>query len=199
MSVVQMGLLATIVAPFLLAVWCAFAPWPAATDNGGRPVEAFGASVLTRSGFAAETLDLEPIVRAATDALRDEADARSVHVQLAVDPGLKARVDRNSLEVALQSAALTAIQAAPGGEVLITGTTFGGQVHVRITDDGKETDQRTRESLARDVEELIALQGGSVCVETRPGRATTVTIRLSLPGGERETLHATPAVADQVA
>jgi signal transduction histidine kinase len=199
MSVVQMGLLAAIVTPFALSIWVAFVHRPMVPNNFGAPVEAFGASALTRSGFAAETLDLEPIVRATAHALRDKASARSVRVQLAVDPGLKARVDRNSLQEALRTVVLTAVQATPGGQVLITGMSVGGQLHIRITDDGKNTDQRTRESLARDAEELIALQGGSVCVEARPGRATTVTIRLPLPGGNREELNESPAMADQAA
>jgi hypothetical protein len=197
MSVVQMGLLAAIVTPFALSIWVAFVHRPLAPNNSGAPAEAFGASALTHSGFAAETLDLEPIVRAVAHSLRDEAGARSVRVQLAVDPALRARVDRCSLEEALRTAVLTAIQAAPGGQVLITVMTVGGQLHIRITDDGKNNDQRTREGRARDAEELIALQGGSVCVEARPGRATTVTIRLPLSTRSSDILNEMPTMADQ--
>lgn len=111
-------------------------------------------------------------------------------MQLAVKAGLQARVDPNALRIVLRTILLTAIRSSPGGDVLITASSLGRQLRIGVMDDAGQADQRTRESLAREAGELIALQGGSVIVEARPGRGTTVTIRLpspAAPEGETET------------
>ncbi len=97
---------------------------------------------------------------------------------------------------------LSAINAAPGGEVLVTAATLGSQLHIRITDDSPETDQPGREIALRQTGALIALQGGSIVVEVRTGRGTTVTIRLPVPAMiEHAASDATqrPVLADQAA
>jgi hypothetical protein len=196
MSIVQMGLLAAISAPFALSIWIAYARRPMVIAEEDGASEGFAQS---RSGFAAETLMLEPAVRVAARALQREARANFVQVELAIDPWIKAHVDPNVLGTALRVTMLAAIRATPGGQVLVTGMTLGGQPHIRVTDDGKDTDQLTREGLIRGVGEMIALQGGFVGVEVRPGRATTVTIRLPSAGDRSGAFDETPAMADQAA
>ena len=199
MSIVQLGLLAAISAPFALSVWVAYVHRPSVLAGECPPSEATTAFALTRTNFATETLDLEPAVRATALTLHNEARAHSVRIQLAVDPGIKAHVDPNALGMALRVAVLVAIHATPGGQVLISGVILGGQLHIRITDDGTDTDQRTREGLIRSAEEVIAPQGGSVGVEVRPGRATTVTIRLPRQGDQDDGRNEVPAMEEQVA
>lgn len=199
MSLVQMGMVAAGVTPFALSIWIAFVHRTVAHGLAWAAPEELDTSTVTRACFAAETLDLAPAVQAVAHDLRDPAMARSVRLELAIDPGLKARVDPSALKTVLRDTVRTAIQATPGGQVLISGMMLGGQLHIRITDDGKDTDQRTRESQARDSEALIALHGGSIRVEVRPGRATTVAIRLPLPGDKGGTPNEMPALEEQAA
>ena len=182
MSVVQLGLLLAIFAPFALALWVAYQRGPRASTNRANRPDIVAEFPLTRVSFAAETMEIEPAVRSAADAVHHEARARFVQIELAVRPGTKAHVDPRALRSALHATVLTAVHATPGGQVLITTQTLGSQLHIRITDDGRNADQLTRERQARGAEELIALQGGSIAVEVRSGRGTTVTIRLPLPG-----------------
>jgi signal transduction histidine kinase len=105
-----------------------------------------------------------------------------------------------TLGIALRQTMLTAIHAAAGGQVLVTAMALGSQLHIRVTDDGPGADQLNREALTREAQTLIALQGGSVVVEARPGKGTTVSIRLPLPstaGQEIRALHCPdPAIPD---
>jgi signal transduction histidine kinase len=199
MNIVQLGLLAVMATPFALAIRLAYAHRRSTPETDGEPSDRDAARMPARIGFAAELLDLELAVRAVARTSREPARALSVRIDLAIDPGLKAWVDPNSLQSALRSTVLAAIQATPGGQVLITGMPLGRQAHIRITDDGKNADQGTRESQARQAEELIALHGGSLRVEVTPSRATTVTIRLPLPGDKTEMLIDVPALAEQAA
>jgi signal transduction histidine kinase len=97
---------------------------------------------------------------------------------------------------------LSAINAAPGGEVLVTAATLGSQLQIRITDDSPETDQLGREITLRQTGALIALQGGSIAVEAQKGRGTTVAIRLPVPATIEKTagnLVQPRVLADQAA
>jgi signal transduction histidine kinase len=111
-------------------------------------------------------------------------------------------VDPGALRKALRETMLIAIRAAPGGQVLVTALTLGSQLHIRITDDGLGADQRDREMLTRSAEASIALQGGSIAVEVRPGHGTMVTVRLPLPGKAGEDVYVLkqlPVLAAQAA
>ena len=67
--------------------------------------------------------------------------------------------------------------------MLVTAHVLREQVHIRIIDDGTSADQRSRESRLREPGDLIALHGGSLAVEARPGRGTAVTITASAAAG----------------
>jgi hypothetical protein len=69
-------------------------------------------------------------------------------------------------------------------------------MHLRVLDDGANADCQSREGLTREAGSLIALQGGSIAVETFAGCGTAVTIHLPL--GDRadsETKNFIPAPA----
>jgi len=198
-SIVQLGLLFAIATPFALAAWIAHRRKPEVLLSADATPDSTAGSPLACAGFAAETLDIEPVVRVVADALSQLARTHTVHIELAVTPGLQAHIDPNALRLALRAAIFTAIRATPGGQVLVTGATVGGQSHIRVTDDGKDANQLTRESLARDAEELIALQGGSIAVDVTTGRGTTVTLRLPPPGVSDGVLDQSPALVRQAA
>jgi signal transduction histidine kinase len=113
--------------------------------------------------------------------MNTEACSRGVRMQLAVGAAMIVPLHPSVLRMALRDTMLAAIDAAPGGHVLITAATLGRQLHIGIIDDGPGIDQQAREISMRQTETLIALQGGSIAIEARPGRGTAVTIRLPMP------------------
>jgi hypothetical protein len=199
MSSVQLAVLFAISAPFILAVWVAYMHWPRSPTSGGARREELpgSAGVGPRRGrFAAETLELEPEVRAAADSIAGLARENSVRLELAVDPRTTVRVDPIVLGTVLRSLIGTAARSTFSGQVLVTAVTLGTQMHIRIVDDGRGADQTSREIDAREAGEMIALQGGSVAVEVKSGQGTTVTIRLPLPGSPTD-LSEMRALAEQ--
>ena len=202
MSVVQSGLLFAVLAPFAIAIWVASRQRPlSAISQDATPDEIVELSP-NGIGFSAETLDVEHAVREAANACHSVARAQFVHIELAVNSDIKVRVDPNALRVALETAMRIAIRATPGGQVLVTAAHLGRQMHIRIVDDGATADQRSRESLLREVETLIALQGGTIIVEATPGRGTSVTLRLPMQSDASAEVtypEEVPALAQQAA
>jgi signal transduction histidine kinase len=184
MSIVQSGLPLALSMPFILAAWIALMHRQrATTSQGNTPYAAVenGSADPVDTGFAVAALDLEAALREAMVAVNSTARTRWVRLELAVGGATSVRVDPSALRTALRDTMLIAIGAAPGGQLLVTALMLGSQLHIRITDDGPGNDQQVREMSMRQTQALIALQGGSIAVEARPGRGTTVTIRLPVP------------------
>jgi glucose-6-phosphate-specific signal transduction histidine kinase len=186
MSMLLMGFLFVIATPFTLVVWVAYRHWPQSTPNAiaiTEDCDGLETRGLTRARFAADTLSVEREVRAAIDTLDDLARANLARLDIAVRQESVVRVDPIVLRTVLHSLIGTAIRSAPTGQVLVTAMPLGSQMHVRVIDDGADTDQATREAMVREVAEIVALQGGSMVVHARPQRGTAVTLRLPSPGG----------------
>jgi signal transduction histidine kinase len=184
MSIVSLVVLTAVTAPFALAVWAAFLH---AKLTRGQPNPADISDRTPSVDFApseAESLDVASILREAADALAPLARDHFVRIAIAVSPGLSIRTDRHTLNMVAREMIEIAIRAAPGGQMLVTALPLGTQLHIRIADEGAGTDQQLRESMTRGAAELIALRGGTIAVEARPGRGTTMSVRLPLPAGE---------------
>jgi signal transduction histidine kinase len=189
MSIVQLGLLFATLVPVVFAVRVAFSRRRPSQATGNAARHDMGGSVgcyLTRPRSDSETLDLARAVRAAADEVDGLAWAYFVGIDLAVDPGISLRADPTMSRAVLSSTIGTSVRAAPGGHVLVTAHVLREQAHIRIIDDGTSADQRSRESRLREPADLLALLGGSLAVEARPGRGTAVTIRLPLAGSDPE-------------
>jgi hypothetical protein len=205
MTIVQSWLPLALSMPFVLATWIGFVDrhrCVVSQDNGTYATVATGNIDPAISCFDATFVDLEIALCEAALAVEAAARARWVRIELALGASMTVPVDPRTLRTALLDTMLSAINAAPGGQVLVTATTLGSQLHIRITDDSPETDQPGREIALRQTESLIALQGGSIVVEVRTGRGTTVTIRLPVPAIiEQAASDATqrPVLADQAA
>jgi len=139
-----------------------------------------GESVELIPDDATAPVDLEVAVRAAIASVAAMARLRQVRIELAMGTTATRTipVSPGVLRTALHDIMLTAIDAAPGGRMLVTAGTCGDQVHIRITDDGRTPDRQGRETSTWQTGVAIAAQGGSVAVEARPGEGTTVTIEL---------------------
>jgi hypothetical protein len=181
MSFVNIGLSLAVATPVALAVWVACRQrQPPSTPDRGEPMVDVEIGA-TRACFKAETLELDAEVRAVAEWLAEEAADRYVSLQFAVNPGSRVHADWNALWMMLRSTMRTAIQATPGGHVLVTARPVGMEMYILVMDDGANASQSARESLAREASTLVALQGGSLAVEARRGRGTTITLRLPLP------------------
>jgi len=205
MSIVQSGLPLALLLPFILAAWIAFLHRQQAAMSEGTSLPAMaeiGPEDPVGTWFAGAGADLETALRDALVAVESVARLRWVRIELAVGSTMTVPVNPGTLGMALRDTMLTAIGAAPGGQVLVTAAGLGSQLHIRVTDDGPGTDQRLREASMRQTGALVALQGGSIAVEAHPGRGTTVTIRLPMPATteqEASGLMQLPVLAGQAA
>jgi signal transduction histidine kinase len=200
MTIVQSGLPLALSIPLLAATWIAFVGRrrSAVRHNDGTYVTAATGSINATSDF----VDLVAAIHEAVLAAESVANLRWVRIELALEASMAVLVDPGVLRTALLDTILSAINAAPGGEVLITAATLGSQLHIRITDDSPETDQFRREMTLRQTRALIALQGGSIAVEAQKGRGTTIAMRLPFPATVEQTadILVEPSVlADQAA
>jgi hypothetical protein len=206
MSIVQSGLPLALAMPFILAawIWIVFLHRQRATAcQAGpyAPVEAGGVDPVD-DGLVAASVDLEAALRDAVLVVEAVARSRWVRMELAVGPAIPVPMDPSTLRMALRDIMLTAINAAPGGQVLVAAATLGRELHIRITDDGSGADQQVRETSMRQTEALVALQGGSLAIEAQPSRGTTVTIRLPMPAAAQREASGSmqlPVLADQAA
>jgi len=206
MSIVQLGLSLAVAMPFILAawIWIVFLHRQRATACQAGPhalVEAGGVDPVDH-GLVAASVDLEAALRDAVLVVEAAARSRWVKLELAVSPAMTVPMDPSILRMVLRDIMLTAINAAPQGQVLVAAATLGRELHVRITDDGSGADQQVRETSLRQTKALVALQGGSIAIEARQGRGTTVTIRLPMhAAAQREASGSMqpPVLADQAA
>jgi signal transduction histidine kinase len=188
MSIVQSGLPLALSMPFILVVWVAFLRRGRVTAQRNpsygetEAVEGPPSDLIS----APPSVDLEVAIREALIAADPVARSLWVRMDLAVDAAMTVPVDPGALRIALRDILLAAINATPGGQVLVTAVTLGRQLRIRITDDGPGADQRLREASMRQTEAMIALQGGSIAIEARPGRGTSVVIRLPVSASAEE-------------
>jgi signal transduction histidine kinase len=131
--------------------------------------------------FGATGYELEVALHDAVLSLNSVACSKWVRIELVVAVPITGPVDPRTWRSALREIMLTAINAAPGGQVLVTAATYNRRLRICVTDDGPGTDQYDRETSVRGIEALVALPGGSIAVEARPGLGTSVTIRLPIP------------------
>jgi signal transduction histidine kinase len=205
MSIVQSGLPLALSMPFILAAWIAFlhrqrdAKWPEVTPDVTAELRQDDTDAV---GGAAAAVELEAALQEAVFMVDAAARSRWVRIELAIGVPMAVPANPSALRTALRDTMLTAINAAPGGQVLVTAATLGSQLHIRVTDDGQGTDQQLRETSMRQTGALIALRGGSIVVEARPGRGTSVTLRLPMPASAEPgagDLVQLPVLADQAA
>jgi hypothetical protein len=132
-SVVQLAILITVFAPFILAVWVAFMHWVQARRNPRGPTSGTDGFGSVRSRFAAK----RPGVF---------ARPKFVRFGLAIDRCGTVRVDPSVLRGALRSLIGTTTRSTSSGQVPVTSLTRGRQMHVRVVDDGVGTDRMSHES-----------------------------------------------------
>ncbi len=144
------------------------------------------APVTLRQSAGSMALAVEQEARSVLQELSPAAREGLVRLEIAVQSGLEVRADPRVYRDVLAGLLRHAIAQAPGGRVLLTAARHGGRVQVAVVDDGAGSDPRAQQSSLRDSERLIALQGGTLEINSRPGEGTTVVARWPDFQGERK-------------
>lgn len=147
---------------------------------------------LGRTPFAGDILDVAQEVRDVLAQMAAEAARQLVQLEFAAQPDLSVHADRLALRAVLGELVNHAMRHAPGGRVLLSAIRLGGRVQIAVIDDGVGPAAPVQEAALREVAQLVALQGGTVDIETHPGEGTTVLVRLPEPVGTTAEPEETP-------
>lgn len=146
----------------------------------------------------------EELVRAAVDAHRGAAAHRGVRLRAEVLPGIgSVDVDVERMQVAFSNILQNAIRYSPeGGEVVIRATAEDGRIRFEFVDSGPGIPDEYREVVFEKymqlpgtqpggaglglflAKEIVDSHGGSIGVESGPGRGST--FRITLPEAPRD-------------
>jgi signal transduction histidine kinase len=144
--------------------------------------------------LAPEATDLGGMVRALVERTRPLAEARGVALETDVLSGAEARVDATQLGQALDNLVRNAIEATPqGGRVTVAARCERGGCLVEVRDTGggiapedlprifdlyfTTKPDGTGVGLAV-TQQIVTAHGGTIEVDSRPGRGTTMSVRL---------------------
>jgi two-component system, OmpR family, phosphate regulon sensor histidine kinase PhoR len=146
-------------------------------------------------------LEVHPILEHALQLMYDPARRRKMTLTLAPGHGLRARIDRRALEQVVTNLLDNAIKyAGEGAHVTVSVELKGDRVEIAVTDDGIgispahlgrvfERFYRVDAGRSRElggtglglsiVKHLIELMGGTIGVESEPGKGARFTLRLA--------------------
>lgn len=133
------------------------------------------------ASFGSTGLDVEVEALAALRQVDALAARNRVQLQIAVQPYLAVHADPCGFRRALVAVLEKAIAHAPCGKVMLGGTRHGGRIQIAVLDDGHGPDRQTQEAALRPVERIVALHGGTLQIEVRPGQGSLVILRLPEP------------------
>ena len=133
----------------------------------------------------ARLLHVDTEARLALAGLTDLAARWHVRLELAIQPDLELQMAPRSFHEVLDILLVHAMEAAPGGRVLLGAMRNTGRVQIVVVDSGKGASADVQRAELRSVEETIALLGGRMEIDSRPGQGTTILLRLPEPHTNR--------------
>ncbi|HET6182714.1 MAG TPA: hypothetical protein VFA03_03860 [Acetobacteraceae bacterium] len=142
---------------------------------------------------------LEALIRAVLNAELAACTAQFTGLEMAVEPGLMLRWDRDALGTALHLILQDALGRAAGRRVLVTASRHGGRVQIVVSDDGDVRARDVQEAMLREPQQILALMGGTIDVDPQPGRGTRIALRLPDTGATARTQPLPAAVAGEPA
>jgi C4-dicarboxylate-specific signal transduction histidine kinase len=113
--------------------------------------------------------------------LLPEARRQFSEVTTAIQPDLVAASDPAAFRQALTDLFEAALQRAPCGRIIVTAGRQGPRVAITVSDDGMVAGLHATESVLRGTSQLLAMQGGTLEIDMRPGEGTITTMRLFVP------------------
>ncbi len=130
---------------------------------------------------SASTLNVQLEARAILAGLTELAARRQVRLEIAVHPDLTVHIASHSFHEMLDMLLIHAMDATPGGHVILGGMRHAGRVLIAVIDDGKGVHSDVQRAELRDVEQVVALLGGRMEIDSRPNEGTTILLRLPDP------------------
>ncbi|MEI7712365.1 MAG: hypothetical protein WCI94_13075 [Rhodospirillales bacterium] len=129
----------------------------------------------------ATELNVEAELRAAAAEIVPLLVQNRTRIDVAVRPGLTLRANRSALREILHAVLRRALQDAATEQLLLTAAPEPGRVRIAITDDAQATATAARQAALRDAAALLAIQGGSMHIDVRPGQGTIVALYWPAP------------------
>ena len=156
--------------------------------------------------FSFQRERLLDILTTAKELCRSKAEAAGVALELECSPDLAVRADSSLLEQAVVNLIDNAVKYSPAGSSVTVSAVSrdGGSIEIRVTDHGCGIDKKEHERIferfyrvdkARSrklggtglglsiVKHIVLAHGGTVHVESEPGKGATFVIELPPPGG----------------
>lgn len=118
-------------------------------------------------------------VRAALNRVAPLMSQYDVRADVAVLPGLVARVRNTVLTDVIEDMLTVAIRGAPACRLLLTAVAQGDDVEVTVTDDLPNAHQAYRLGQVRGLTQRVARLGGTLHVTAHPTEGTTLAVRLA--------------------
>jgi signal transduction histidine kinase len=163
----------------------------------------FSDAILREERVQRERTDLEGLVRACVDKVRDAASRGQVDLELLFEDSLPPlEADRRRLEFALHAVLDNAVKfSPPGGRVTVTGRAGGTEVRLVVRDSGSGIEEEEQPKVFEKFYQVdpdytgqvrgfglglfyarrfVEEHGGLLELESAPGEGTTVTIVLPL-------------------
>lgn len=153
------------------------------------------ATISLGTQIAAGSFDVAAAIRDVLTELLPEAAGRRACVEMAVQPNLDVRVDRQRFADTLALLVRRALAQASCRRVLVGAMRRGGQMRITVTDDGHRRDLSGRQELLRELGAILTPLDGTVYVAARPGQGTTVAIHLPAPPALRDERRGSPVHA----
>ncbi len=129
----------------------------------------------------ATTFDVETALRAAAAPIVSLLACRKARLDIAVRPGLTVRTDRATLQDIVRAVLRRAVLDTVAETLLLTAAPEPGRIRIAVTDDAPTTATTVRQSALRDTAALLAMQGGSMQIDVRPGQGTIVALYWPAP------------------
>ena len=182
-AVALLGLSAVTCGTLLFGGWRQRRHLLAQQDDSRLPAVTRPMFGLGQMPFVSAELDVAAEARDVLQLMAAEAAGHQVQLEFAVQPELSVHADRLALRAVMSELVGNAVRHAPGGRVLLSAIRLGGRVQIAVIDDGAGPEAAVQEAALREVAQLVALQGGTIDVETHAGEGTTVLVRLPEPMG----------------
>jgi hypothetical protein len=129
----------------------------------------------------ATELDVETELRAAAAEIVPLLFRYKTRIDVAIRPGLMLRANRSALREILHEVLRRAVLDTATEQLLLTAAPEPGRVRIAITDDSPATATSARQAALRDTAALLAMQGGSMHIDVRPGQGTIVALYWPAP------------------
>jgi glucose-6-phosphate-specific signal transduction histidine kinase len=150
---------------------------------------------VTQCGLQSAGNEVIDAMRAALNRVAPLMSQYNVRADVAVLPGLVARIRNTVLTDVIEDMLTAAIRGAPACRLLLTAIAQGDHLEVTVTDDLPNAHQAYRLGQVRGLHERVASLGGTLHVTAHPIEGTTLAVRLAASSGSLHGSSASRAIS----